>query len=66
VSAHVLGVVSDIPGDLPALQAVAAATHDELASLAGSRLTVERLLHELRDSGQVRTGRGQITVEQSS
>ena len=42
-------------------------TDDELASLAGSsRLNVERLLHELRDSGQVRTRRGQITVERSS
>ena len=39
-------------------------THDELASLAGSsRLTVERVLHELRESGRVRTQRGQITVE---
>ena len=39
-------------------------THDELASLAGSsRLTVERVLHELRESGRVRTQRGRITVE---
>jgi CRP/FNR family transcriptional regulator, cyclic AMP receptor protein len=39
-------------------------THDELASLAGSsRLTVERVLHELRESGRVRTRRGQITVD---
>jgi CRP/FNR family cyclic AMP-dependent transcriptional regulator len=39
-------------------------THDELASLAGtSRLTVERVLHELRESGRVQTRRGRITVE---
>lgn len=39
-------------------------THDELASLAGtSRLTVERVLHELRQSGRIHTSRRQITVE---
>jgi CRP-like cAMP-binding protein len=47
----------------PSGQATIPLTQDDLAGLAGtSRLTVNRVLHELQRAGQVEIGRGRVTV----
>jgi CRP-like cAMP-binding protein len=47
----------------PSGQATIPLTQDDLAGLAGtSRLTVNRVLHELQRAGHVEIGRGRVTV----
>ena len=47
----------------PSGRATIPLTQDDLAGLAGtSRLTVNRVLHELQRAGQVEIGRGRVTV----